>query len=149
LLWIDKVPKTVSERNYFLLYVQYNEKTNTFFKNNFLESDNEVAPAWFVQWMQQGQQQRQQQEEQFNYLNSRISNSTALLLDDELIPPRVVGNAVVPAEFPRTVNEILTLEDGSLLTQIENYYNLPHNGDINTRRRKVRREYGVGLILLN
>jgi hypothetical protein len=103
-----------------------------------------VAPAWFVQW---AQQQQELQQQQFNFLHDKISNSTAHNPEDELRPPRVVGGLNIPDQFPRTVADILALRPGPLLTQIENYYALPHQGAINIRKRRVIRAYGLGLLI--
>jgi hypothetical protein len=48
--------------------------------------------------------------------------------------------------FPATIGDLRTIDRGALLTTMENYYSLTHNGSIVQRRKKLFRVYGVGLI---
>mmetsp|Transcript_1689 Transcript_1689/g.1507 ORF Transcript_1689/g.1507 Transcript_1689/m.1507 type:complete len:91 (-) Transcript_1689:32-304(-) len=77
----------------------------------------------------------------------RQSNQYSESLDDIVTPPPSALNELAPPEFPTVVQVIISLEAGQLLTNIENFYNLSHNGDINTRRRRVKRMYGLPLKL--
>jgi hypothetical protein len=73
-------------------------------------------------------------------------NQTATTPEDAVIPPKSTAGALAPAEFPRTAGQVLALEE-PLLTQVEDFYNLNHVGTLESRRKTVRRYYGIGVII--
>eukprot|EP00597_Dinobryon_sp_UTEXLB2267_P016504 CAMPEP_0201095358 /NCGR_PEP_ID=MMETSP0812-20130820/4055_1 /ASSEMBLY_ACC=CAM_ASM_000668 /TAXON_ID=98059 /ORGANISM="Dinobryon sp., Strain UTEXLB2267" /LENGTH=220 /DNA_ID=CAMNT_0047348797 /DNA_START=21 /DNA_END=683 /DNA_ORIENTATION=- len=80
-------------------------------------------------------------------LTVQMRNSTAEHLEDDIFPPPH-GAAPPPANFPRTVAGLVGLHPGPHLVAIENYYELAHTGDLTTRIRRLRREYGVRTIVV-
>lgn len=83
---------------------------------------------------------------QLGNLETIVSNSSAMRLDDEVVPLRVIENGAVvqlPQNMPLTVGAIRNLPAGQHLSQIENYYHLPHHGPLSKRRHRVLRAYGI------
>ena len=79
----------------------------------------------------------------------KIFNSSAHEVDDVIVPPQM-GEAIPPLEFPRTIRELIALTPGQLMTAIEQYYGLPHEGDaIAVRISRIRRAYNVGIIMMD
>ena len=79
----------------------------------------------------------------------KICNSSAHEVDDVIVPPQM-GEAIPPLEFPRTIRELMALTPGQLMTAIEQYYGLPHEGDaMAVRISRIRRAYNVGIIMMD
>ena len=79
----------------------------------------------------------------------KIFNSSAHEVDDVIVPPQM-GQAIPPLEFPRTIRELIALTPGQLMTAIEQYYGLPHEGDaMAVRISRIRRAYNVGIIMMD
>ena len=79
----------------------------------------------------------------------KIFNSSAHEVDDVIVPPQM-GEAIPPLEFPRTIRELIALTPGQLMTAIEQYYGLPHEGDaMAVRISRIRRAYNVGIIMMD
>ena len=79
----------------------------------------------------------------------KICNSSAHEVDDVIVPPQM-GEAIPPLEFPRTIRELIALTPGQLMTAIEQYYGLPHEGDaMAVRISRIRRAYNVGIIMMD
>ena len=79
----------------------------------------------------------------------KICNSSAHEVDDAIVPPQM-GEAIPPLEFPRTIRELMALTPGQLMTAIEQYYGLPHEGDaMAVRISRIRRAYNVGIIMMD
>jgi hypothetical protein len=79
----------------------------------------------------------------------KICNSSAHEVVDVIVPPQM-GEAIPPLEFPRTIRELMALTPGQLMTAIEQYYGLPHEGDaMAVRISRIRRAYNVGIIMMD
>jgi len=78
-------------------------------------------------------------------LRSTIFNSSANDNEDQIIPPKR-GQHPPPPDFPTT---LLALKQicGDLLNRIEDYYELGHQGTIPLRVKRVRRAFGVGVLI--
>ena len=81
--------------------------------------------------------------EKLAVVDSKISNGTALDDSDNLIPPQVNPIEPPPRACPTTLRAMRSLEIGPDLRSIEDYYALPHTGNLN----RLRRMYGVIVIL--
>ena len=80
-------------------------------------------------------------------LRALFFNSLAETMDDTLTVP--VMNHTAPPEFmPTTVGELMNLQTGANTIAIENYFNLPHTGNISLRISRLRRVYGCRRILI-
>ena len=77
-------------------------------------------------------------------MSVKLSNS-ALTADEDEIQPPLNNLAPVPDAFPNTTLQLRNLVAGQLLTDIENYYGLSHNGNISLRKRRVFHAYGLRL----
>lgn len=103
-----------------------------------------VAPPWFEAANNLIMQRLDGIVERMDRMETRVYNGSATLTTDLIIPPRMGAND--PQEnFPQTVNEINNLNAGALFTSIENYYQLLHTGNVETRKKRIRRAYGVGM----
>lgn len=76
-----------------------------------------------------------------------LHNSTAYDDADDVKPPQR-GDIAPPDDFPTTVAGVRALS-GNLLTRVENYYGLAHTSSLAARVRRVRRAYGIGLVVIN
>ena len=77
-------------------------------------------------------------------LKDIIYNGSATTDGDVLRPPRGVGQP--PEGLPVTVAQLRALS-GSQLTAVLAYYGLDDQGTDAEKRTRVRREYGVGVIV--
>lgn len=75
-------------------------------------------------------------------MDAKLYNVTAIENDDNVRPPQL-GNNPPPDNFPRTIGQVKGLQAGQLMTNIENYYGLSHQGNCNTRIRRIQRAYGI------
>ena len=81
-------------------------------------------------------------------LRALFINSLAESMDDTLTVP--VMNHTAPPEFmPTTVGELMNLKTGANTIAIENYFNLPHTGNMALRMSRLRRAYGCRRILIS
>jgi hypothetical protein len=80
-------------------------------------------------------------------INSKIYNGTALEDLDTLIPPQANPTEPPPPPCPTTVRAMRMLESGPDLTSIETYYGLPHNGNLKSRLNRLRRVFGISIVL--
>ena len=83
-------------------------------------------------------------ENRFTAVENRVFNASASTDEDAIRPP-VERADPVPDSFPRTVGQLRNLVPGEVLTTIENYYELGHQGNISKRKSRVRRAYGIGV----
>jgi len=90
---------------------------------------------------QLGQELRQELRE----LRSTIFNSSTNDNEDNIIPPKR-GQRPPPHDFPTTVLALKQIH-GDLLNRIEDYYELGHQGTIPLRLKRVRRAFGVGVLI--
>jgi len=87
-------------------------------------------------------------DQRFTQIERRLGNATANRDSDDIEPPQV-GDIPPPGNFPTTIAALQRLEVGELLTNMENYYGLPHTSGLSKRLRRVRRAYGVGTVVMN
>ena len=81
-------------------------------------------------------------------LRALFINSLAESMDDILTVPFM--NHTAPPEFmPTTVGELMNLQTGANTIAIENYFNLPHTGNMALRISRLRRVYGCRRILIS
>lgn len=86
-----------------------------------------------------------QSQERFEALSN---NATINYGTQELKPPRMINKAQPPNDAPRTldaINKLTTDGRHALLYRLEGYYNLAHNGNIETRKAKIKQAYGMRL----
>jgi hypothetical protein len=80
----------------------------------------------------------------FDVLSIKLQNSSAQSDDDAIFPVPVIGKDFpLPVHFPVCILEMRLLDPGNSLSQIETYYDLPHNGTISLRRNRVARANGI------
>jgi hypothetical protein len=78
-----------------------------------------------------------------NNLAILVQNNSASIDDDDIVPP--TRNHPVPIDFPTNVGALRNLSLGPLMISLENYYGLSHHGSLATRRKRIKRVYGLGL----
>ncbi len=104
-----------------------------------------IAPPWFGPAMQAILAPAMAPiNNRLDNMEIRQENSTSFFDTDGVRPPMVHPNPV-PNESPSTIGELKTLT-GHSLTQMENYYAMPHTGTISERRRRLSKHYGVRLV---
>lgn len=62
---------------------------------------------------------------------------------DEIFPPDSFDGTSAPENFPRTIYELRHLQEGCLLSEIEQFYGLTAEDDLICRIHNIRRVYGI------
>ena len=91
---------------------------------------------------------------QFNNINNKLDNMEVILSNssatdnaDTIIPPKNIDNDDEIASLPRTIAQLVTIDDPALAL-CEAFYGLeaPNGATLQARRRALRRKYGVVMV---
>ncbi len=76
----------------------------------------------------------------------KAMNATAILPTDRIYPISIPNQPIIDV-LPTTLQGLENLQ-GRALTAVENYYGLEHDGALQVRIGRVRREYGISPLTL-
>lgn len=102
-----------------------------------------VAPPWFAGAMAAALAPI---ESRLQNVEIKLHNVLAVDDEDEIRPPKC-GPHDPAVDFPTTVRGIRELTVGGLLSRIETYYQLPHTGTLEARRKRVAKTYGFRIVV--
>lgn len=98
----------------------------------------QVAPPWFTAAIENALAPIKTL---LGAIETRQQNASSCQDEDAITPPKH-GPHPPPNCAPLTIRALQDMPAASL-TDMENYYGLPHTGNLATRRRRLAKKYGV------